>query len=231
MNYDDPQTLDLVAREYVLGTLRGAARRRFARLVHTSPQAARAVAAWEETLAPLSHELEARMPPRRVWKNIERATGLAGSKQRLWDRREVWQALAAGLAVVALLLGVRIVTEEPRLVPETLVAIVADEADTPLWLIRGDPGRAELRINALQSNVPPAGRDFELWMLPDDGTAPVSLGLLPASGAVTRDLDAARLAVLTATSTLAVSLEPAGGSLTGAPTGPVLYTAPLVRGG
>ncbi len=115
--------------------------------------------------------------------------------------------------------------------PETLVAIVADEADTPLWLIRGDPGRAELRINALQSNVPPAGRDFELWMLPDDGTAPISLGLLPASGAVTRDLDAAKFAVLTATSTLAVSLEPAGGSPTGAPTGPGLYTAALVRGG
>jgi len=42
-------------------------------------------------------------------------------------------------------------------------------------------------------------------------------------------LNAAQLGVLAQTMTLAVSLEPAGGSPTGLPTGPVIFTAPLLR--
>jgi anti-sigma-K factor RskA len=48
-------------------------------------------------------------------------------------------------------------------------------------------------------------------------------------GAAQLDLSAAQLGVLTRTMTLAVSVEPAGGSPTGLPTGPVILTAPLIR--
>ena len=57
----------------------------------------------------------------------------------------------------------------------------------------------------------------------------MSLGLLPAAGNATLALSTAQLAVLGNTPTLAVSVEPAGGSPTGLPTGPVIYTAPLLR--
>jgi anti-sigma-K factor RskA len=57
----------------------------------------------------------------------------------------------------------------------------------------------------------------------------VSLGLLPETGERVLKLDARRLNILAATATLAVSREPAGGSPIGTPTGPVLYTAPLLR--
>jgi anti-sigma-K factor RskA len=57
----------------------------------------------------------------------------------------------------------------------------------------------------------------------------VSLGLLPDMGSAQLALSAIQLTVLGNTPTLAVSLEPAGGSPTGLPTGPVLYTATLVR--
>ena len=56
----------------------------------------------------------------------------------------------------------------------------------------------------------------------------MSLGLIPGAGEATLPLLAAQIDVLVRTSTLAVSVEPAGGSPTGAPTGPVIYTAPLV---
>jgi anti-sigma-K factor RskA len=82
-----------------------------------------------------------------------------------------------------------------------------------------------LASNAVQ---PQSGRSFELWALPDGG-APVSLGLLPAAGSVSRELSAAQRAALQSATKVAVSLEPAGGSRTGAPTGPVLYVAPLER--
>ncbi|MEX0708146.1 MAG: anti-sigma factor [Woeseia sp.] len=61
-----------------------------------------------------------------------------------------------------------------------------------------------------------------------DAGVPVSLGLLPQSGARTLSLDDAALNALATSSTLAVSLEPLGGSPQPVPTGPVLYTAALL---
>ncbi|HAN29081.1 MAG TPA: anti-sigma factor, partial [Haliea salexigens] len=61
-----------------------------------------------------------------------------------------------------------------------------------------------------------------------DAGVPVSLGLLPQSGSLTISLGSAERAALERSSTLAVSLEPPGGSPKAVPTGPVLYTAPLL---
>jgi anti-sigma-K factor RskA len=68
-----------------------------------------------------------------------------------------------------------------------------------------------------------AGKDFELWVLPP-GKDPVSLGVLKAEKRIERPIDAMRAALIQPGTTLAVSLEPTGGSASGAPTGPVLYT-------
>jgi len=68
---------------------------------------------------------------------------------------------------------------------------------------------------------------LELWAVPPQGT-PRSLGLISANGTtiVPRGRLAASL-VKGDTAALAVSLEPPGGSPTGAPTGPVLYAGKL----
>jgi anti-sigma-K factor RskA len=68
-----------------------------------------------------------------------------------------------------------------------------------------------------------ANRSLELWSLPPQG-APRSLGLIAADKATVVQ----RGKVLDGTAAFAVSLEPAGGSPTGAPTGPVLYVGKLV---
>jgi anti-sigma-K factor RskA len=69
----------------------------------------------------------------------------------------------------------------------------------------------------------PADKSLELWMLPE-GAAPRSLGLVPATGVGTVTLPALPDVALANVPALAVSLEQAGGSTTGAPQGPVLYT-------
>ena len=61
------------------------------------------------------------------------------------------------------------------------------------------------------------------------GAAPVSLGLMPASGEVRLALNDRQRAALAAAANVAVSDEPAGGSPTGAPTGAVLYVAKIAR--
>lgn len=66
----------------------------------------------------------------------------------------------------------------------------------------------------------PDDKDLELWALRPDETRPRSLGVLPPSGT--------NVTVAVAPNTqLLVSLEPKGGSPTGEPTGPVLYSGSL----
>ena len=71
-------------------------------------------------------------------------------------------------------------------------------------------------------------QQLELWMLPD-GQPPRSLGVLPAGGIARVPLVGPSDAALADIPALAVSLEPAGGSPTGLPTGPVLYSGRIER--
>ena len=232
MNYQRPPLLDALASEYVLGTLSGRARRRFEALMNAYLPARRAVAWWEQWLATLAERLPPVTPPAEVWTRIERQTSNLANGRPNRKTVQLWQALAACLAMVSIGFGSLLVLKEPevqvRAVEADRVAIVAD-ATAPLWLIRTFPDLEQLRVRALRAVSIEPNRAYELWMLPDAGTPPVSLGILPTTGELQLALNANAASVLNGSSTLAVSLEPAGGSPTGAPTGPVLYTAPLVR--
>ena len=63
-----------------------------------------------------------------------------------------------------------------------------------------------------------------------DGQPPKSLGVIPRSEHMASlKLAAAADQAFASVAALAVSLEPPGGSPTGAPTGPVLYTGPFLK--
>ncbi|TIP55629.1 anti-sigma factor, partial [Mesorhizobium sp.] len=66
-----------------------------------------------------------------------------------------------------------------------------------------------------------AGKDFELWMI-EGKNAPVSMGVIPAGQTARMTISPAVQERLAQGAVLAVSLEPAGGSPTGQPTGPVV---------
>ena len=76
------------------------------------------------------------------------------------------------------------------------------------------------RFTELAGMRPPAGRSFELWLLPRHG-APISLGVA-RPGRVLYALPRTAEAALAQTKGFAVSVEPPGGSPTGQPTGPVV---------
>jgi anti-sigma-K factor RskA len=107
------------------------------------------------------------------------------------------------------------------------VSLVAEPGGKPLWLVK--LSERTLRVTAVGAAKTQAGKSYELWMLPEGGN-PVSLGVLPERGDRSLVLNDAQFAALSRASAVAVSLEPEGGSPTGLPTGPVLYSAPLLRG-
>lgn len=226
MRYDDPQLLEALAREYVLGLLPARSRARFARVLSFSLVARRAVTAWERRFAPLAAAVRPVEPPESAWTGIETALGLRAAPRA--RAAGIWPALAAALAIVAVLFAGLYFSQQPSVERPAYVSVVTDAATGPVWLLQAFTEARALRVSTVNPRPAPAGSSYELWMLPDGGN-PVSLGLLPEMGAAQVGLNAAQLGVLTRTMTLAVSVEPAGGSPTGLPTGPVILTAPLIR--
>lgn len=240
MNYLNAELLDRLAAEYVAGTLRGAARRRFEGLLAAHIPVRLAVRRWEQRLIGLSTQLPPVQPSASVWQSIESKVAVARAVTPAPGpaSQRFWQGVAASVAVLAVILGTLLAVREPEVQVQVQVerqavesahtAVVAD-ATAPIWLVNAFPQLGELRVTAVRTVDLPEDRSFELWMLPDSGAAPVSLGVLPRSGVAVLPLSGDKLQVLTATSKLAVSIEPAGGSPTGAPTGPIPYAAPLLH--
>ena len=76
-----PQLVDMLAAEYVLGTLRGGARRRFQHYADHDVVIRRAVEEWQRRISPLAELAEPRMPPAAIWDAIERRLGLTSARE------------------------------------------------------------------------------------------------------------------------------------------------------
>lgn len=224
MRYETQELLDRLAAEHVLGTLRGPARRRFERLCAESAAARGALHRWEDDWSVLSRSLRPIQPSERVWANVSRRLFGARSAAPRVSRWRTWQlAAAASLIAVALIVALIVHQQQPPL--QTLAVLGTDSAH-PLWRIERRTQLAALTIRVVGPVQRLPGKAYELWALPRGG-APVSLGLLPAGGTYERTLNSAQRAALLAADKVAVSVEPAGGSPTGGPTGPVVIVASL----
>jgi anti-sigma-K factor RskA len=172
-------------------------------------------------------------PSPHVWSQIEKRIGAnAGSRATPPPAKRVapWQAIAASVALLAVLVG-GFFTYRSMLGPnlQPLATLTAQNATEAAWNLSADGDLRHLRARAGAGAQAQAGKSYELWALPDSGAAPVSLGVIPAVGEIDRELTDAQRAALRASSKVAVSLEPEGGSTTGAPTGPVLFVADRVK--
>lgn len=229
MDYVRPERADALAAQYVAGTLRGGARRRFEALLPAHPGLRAAVRAWEERLMPLAAAVEPQAPPPRVWAAIERRLFPVAPPQPWWRRLGTWRALSAAGAFASVALAVALLLPAP-VQPPVLVVLqgtggAAQGVDSFVASVSGD-GRA-LVTRALRPVDLQADRALELWSVPPEG-APRSLGLIRGDGTTVVPRSRLPEALLKGgTAALAVSLEPAGGSPTGAPTGPVLYVGKL----
>ena len=233
MNLRDPVRADALAAEYVLGTLRGRGRERLARLARTEPVLAAAVARWEERLLPFAESLPGIAPPARVWEAImERIRGSAGAQasgagRSLWSNLGLWRGVAlAGLAA-AVVLAIVLFNAAPREEGSLVAVLAAQDAKPALVAIADRTGRF-INVKPIAPIDVAADRTLQLWALPPSGN-PKSLGLLARSGLARLALPSPAEQALQNVPTLAISLEPLGGSPTGLPTGPVLFSGQVQR--
>jgi len=214
-----------LAAEYALGTLRGPARQQFEENMRQDAQLTAEVIRWQEAFTQLDNRLPPITPPPSVWKKIQRQLPdsleplpAIPAKRITPLRSYLGWAIAAGLA--ALLLMPRLLVQPAPLVP---VAILANGQHAPnqgQWVVSADKSTRSLTLTPLQTAGVATNHSLELWAIPADGK-PRSLGLLNTQSPTQLTLAAN---MPESGSTLAISLEPKGGSPTGQPTGAVLYS-------
>jgi anti-sigma-K factor RskA len=200
---------DALAAEYVLGVLDLSERLAAEARIKADPDFGRLVASWEERLSPLNDDY-AEVPAPNLLPRIESRLFPAPAPPA---RSGLWRWLA-GMAVAASLVIVGLATLTPP--RQVLVATLAT-GDARLSYAVTSFGDT-LRVTRVAGVPAVAGQVHELWVIAP-GAAPVSLGLLEDQPLTVR------YPVPPAGWTLAVSVEPAGGSPTGAPTGPVILSA------
>jgi anti-sigma-K factor RskA len=228
VDYSRPELADRLAAEYVAGTLRGAARRRFEGLLSAHPLLNGAVRKWQACLMPLTISIPPERPSVHVWKRIEARIGQSSQKtersQTLWTQLAFWRAFSGFATVASVTFAVLLASPRPAQPPMVVVLSVPSETAAVnasfVASISAD-GRAMVTKPITNVNVQ-ADRALELWAVPSQG-GPRSLGLISANGPTVVQRDR----LLKDTAALAVSLEPSGGSPTGGPTGPILYVGKL----
>ena len=230
MRYDNKLLADMLSAEYVIGTLKGAARRRFEHLIRQRADWAQTFNWWETHLHLLADTVPAVKPSNKVWENIEtqlfkRKTTQPAGWWKSWAF--VSTALAASFATLLLI-------QTPQSVIDTTpaaVALLTTEKSEAGWLLnetKKSDTHVEVNVISLASLKIQPQNAFELWLLPADKSKPISLGLLPQKGKSTFKVPV-EVIPLMATGLLAVSLEPVGGSPTGQPTGAVLYQGKMTK--
>ena len=229
MKYDNRELLEQLAAQYVVGTLRGRARLRFERVCASNEYAMMQVRKWEERMVGLASQVKPIAPPAHVWQAVERRLGFSKGKSGMifgWSWPAVSALVFASVAAITIAIGLLM---RPTLAPPQTIAVIAQADRGELWRVQMSQDRTSMTILATTQVAIDAAHAYELWALPDSGAAPISLGLLPTRGAATLTLSPAQRAALSGASKIAVSLEPPGGSPTGAPTGPVIHVANVTR--
>jgi anti-sigma-K factor RskA len=227
MRYDDPKLRELLAGRYVLGTMPKRARARFERLTGADATIAREVGDWAERFAPIDEATPPVEPPAGLWRRIEADIGApaTGTRQRggwpLWSSLNFWRGfagLATAVAAAAIVyLGVFHAT--PPIATPNFIAVLNDKNGAPAWIATTGDQPDRVFVEAVGRQTIDAGHSFQLWAIA--GGPPRPLGLL--SPRPNQHLALASMSLPPTGGVLAVSLEPAGGSPTGKPTGPVLF--------
>ncbi len=228
MNYQTTERQHQLAARYVLGSMRGQARHKFQRLLMEQPKLRDEVTFWELHLNELAAQLPEQQAPKSTWLTIETRLGWRrGQSSNPLEKKagNGWRWLTGALAALLVLVMLNQTLLTPTPVPEAdRIAVIQNSEARTLWLL--EQREQLLEVAAVGAIEPLTNEDYELWMLPASGAAPISLGLLPQQGR--RSLNVPATVDLQTIAALAVSREPLGGSPLDVPSGPVLFTTDFI---
>jgi anti-sigma-K factor RskA len=242
---------EALAAEYALGTLDQSERAETEKLIRADPGFAGLVRRWENRLGPLAALVELVEPPPDLWERIAarivdappiadmrlpemdqaQAAPTGGAEIIPMSRRLTrWRGAAIAAAALAASLVIFVAVSQfsrPTKPSGWLIAELQRDPKSPGFVLAVEAATKTFVLRNVAAEAVP-GRSYELWLISDKLPAPASLGLVEGDFTV-RPALAQYDSETIKTATYAISLEPAGGSPTGAPTGPVLYAGKLIE--
>lgn len=232
-----------LAAEYALGVLEGGDLAEARRLWAADGEFRRLAESWTWRLAPLLDAVGEKPVPATLWPKIDRYIGDSSRVRDLenqvkWSRRANVGLLATAAAMGGLLLVQPRLIEQPVPVPTVqptvaaaanpMVAMLGDDKGSKMVVANWDPTSRRL-VLAVAGNMPAdPGHSHELWVIPK-GSKPISLGTMTGDPMSRMDLANALAELLDKGATIAITVEPPGGSPSGDPTGPVIASGPLEK--
>lgn len=234
----DLDDINALAAEYVLGTLTAAERDGVTMLRVREPALDAAIVAWENRLGPMIALVPDVAPSPQLLDRIRAQIRPAGKvidfkprEAALTRRAHGWRNAAIGMTALAAsfagVLGWRETARTPM--ASTYVAVLQAGQSSPALLLTVDTAKQMFAVRAL-TKPSEQGKAYELWLLHDKLPQPKSLGVVPDGDMEVRAVNDSGIdRSMFMNATFAVSLEPAGGSPTGQPTGPVLFTGKLYK--
>lgn len=226
MKYDDQTLLNLLAAEYVLGTLHGHARDRFSRLMRTSPRARYATSLWQRHIKNLENAIESNPPDQQVWDKITKRIDpiFLPTQKKAKDPNygifKAWGAIATAVCIVLVLITWQ--PQESFSDKITHSVTFYDSSNKPLWNL--DISDHSILLKAASDRIIETNYDYQLWIRLKGYPSAIPIALLPK----TESKEIARNALFKPQNIalLAISREPTGGSQSGSPS-EIIYTAEL----
>lgn len=235
---DDRRRDEVIAGEYVLGVLSLSERIEVENRMERDGAFAATVMRWQDNFSDFNAEYAPVAPPATVFAGIEKRLFerdedlRRGALARLWGSVFLWRLTT--FASLALLLGYLFFgsaiwsLREPDLDAPLLAELSGENAPVTL-LARYDSRTGRLQMTPVAADSPAEERSLELWLVQGGDQPTISLGVLPQTGEGALVIPADLRGRITEGATLAVSLEPFGGSPTGQATGPVIAVGQTYR--
>lgn len=244
MNFEDAQERTANAGEYVLGTLSDSERQTLEARLGTDPELKAEVYAWQDHLLSLNNRVSPMTVRPELWQRIAGRLGVgtspvaasprsappAAANDPLWRSVGFWRvtsglALAASVVMGTLLIGSRLPDGQPP-APRYLAVLQSPDKATG-WIVESAEGGNVRLVPVGDSPAVPEGKTMQFWTKPQGAKGPTSLGLVQAGQAVV--VPASALPGLGSQQLFELTLEPAGGSTIGKPTGPILFVGRAVQ--
>lgn len=213
LRYQNPELQDMLASNYVLGTLRGPARKRFERLMLTNSELSRRVHQWEAKMQPIHQTTPSIKPYKTTWKKILNSINPGTNNaliEALQKQLRLYKSFTALAFTCALVVG--IVAWSPWLAQPTggsinYVAVLKDNQQTPTMVVTLNKTGRLLTLDMLEKPQIKDGKNLQLWAISHKSGETKSLGAIKLEKHVEKSLSKPQWGLIKNAEYLIVSVE------------------------
>jgi anti-sigma-K factor RskA len=243
MKNDEETSIQTLAAEYVLGTLDKDERDAVETRRANDPVLEQAIVSWQAHLAGLNDYVKDAEPRDDLFGDIlakldqqldkkskavsSSVSGVVVEMEAMRAKLKRWRLTAFATSAIAACLAVFMVVKPP-VAPAIqanapFVAVFQADDKQPAFIMSLDIETRQLTVRPVTAQGQLEGKTYQLWIKADEiGPAPRSLGLLAnVAFPIQKQIDYDPAVIRHAT--FGISVEPAGGSPTGVPTGPAIH--------